>query len=41
LIDNEKDILNILKNNPVCSVNYLIKGEGETDFENFNSHFTE
>lgn len=35
LIDNEIDVLNILKNNPVCSVYYLIKGEGETDFENF------
>lgn len=39
LIDNEKDILNILKNNTVCSVNYLIKGEGETDFENFTFPF--
>ena len=35
LIDNEIDILNILKNNPICCVNYLIIGEGETDFENF------
>ncbi|MCB6062374.1 hypothetical protein LVDJXP189_1400010 [Flavobacterium psychrophilum] len=34
-IDNEIDVLNILKNNPVCSVHYLIKGAGETDFENF------
>ncbi|HFG0566285.1 TPA: hypothetical protein ACGFUW_002062 [Flavobacterium psychrophilum] len=35
LIDNEIDVLNILKNNPACSVHYLIKGGGETDFENF------
>ena len=34
LIDDERDVLNILQNNPVCSVDYLIKG-GETDFENF------
>ncbi|SNB23947.1 hypothetical protein NO004_140013 [Flavobacterium psychrophilum] len=39
LIDNEIDVFNILKNNPVCSVNYLIKGEGETDFENFTFPF--
>ncbi|EOG6904498.1 hypothetical protein ACLH3R_001096 [Flavobacterium psychrophilum] len=39
LIDNEIDILNILKNNPICSVNYLIKGEGKTDFENFTFPF--
>ncbi|ELY2011351.1 hypothetical protein SL057_002421 [Flavobacterium psychrophilum] len=34
LIENEIDVLNILKNNPACVVHYLIKG-GEIDFENF------
>lgn len=34
LIDNEIDVLNILKNNPACVVHYVIKG-GEIDFENF------
>jgi hypothetical protein len=33
LIDDERDALNILKNNPICAMIYLIKG-GETDFEN-------
>lgn len=35
LIDHENDVLNILKNNPICSINYVIKGEGVADFENF------
>ena len=32
LVENEIDVLNILKNNSVCSVCYLIKG-GDLDFE--------
>ena len=34
-IDDEKYALYILKNNPVCTVVYLIKG-GETEFKNLN-----
>jgi hypothetical protein len=34
LINDETDALNIIKNNPICKVKYIIKG-GETDFENF------
>lgn len=34
LIDNETDVLHILRNNPVCTVNYLLKGD-DLDFENF------
>ena len=34
-IDDEKYALDILRNNPVCTVVYLIKG-GETEFENLN-----
>jgi hypothetical protein len=33
LIDDEMDILNVLKNNTVCKVKYIIRG-GETGFEN-------
>lgn len=34
LINDEMDALNILKNNPICKVKYIIEG-GKTDFENF------
>jgi hypothetical protein len=34
LIVEEMDVLNILKNNAICKVIYILKG-GETDFENF------
>lgn len=35
LIDDERDALNILKNNPICTMIYLIKG-GKIGFENLN-----
>jgi hypothetical protein len=38
LIDDEIDALMILKNNPVCEVNYLISGSN-TDFDKFNFPF--
>ena len=38
LIDEELDVLIILKNNPVCEVNYLISGSN-TDFDKFNFPF--
>ncbi|WP_035669395.1 leucine-rich repeat domain-containing protein [Flavobacterium sp. 83] len=33
-INNENEVVEILKNNKICSVNYIIKGN-DTDFENF------
>lgn len=33
-INNENEVIEILKNNKICSVNYIIKGN-DTDFENF------
>jgi hypothetical protein len=38
LIEDEIDALMILKNNPVCEVNYLISGS-TTDFDKFNFPF--
>ena len=35
LIDDESDALNILKNNPICTMTYLIKG-GQIGFDNLN-----
>lgn len=35
LIDDESDALNILKNNPICTITYLIKG-GKIGFNNLN-----
>lgn len=35
LVDDERDALNILKNNPICTMTYLIKG-GQIGFDNLN-----
>ena len=38
LIDNEIDALMILKNNPICNMDYLVSGNA-SDFEKFNFPF--
>lgn len=38
LIENEIDALMILKNNPICSIDYMVSGSA-TDFDKFNFPF--